>query len=258
MSLNFGGRALLKPKKIFAIGDIHGEADKLQSILNQILPILTSDDHIVFCGDLINRGPKNPQVLEIITDLFKNYPNQIFVIQGNHDFMLQNFCVHGNWSWMKTYGGMTLPQMKEHWKLDDFLPQTILQTLKNKGIWEWLEKTIPYYETEEVIITHAPLHFDQLCMFGLLDYEEDFTSSEPENSRALLDRGADLMWEFSKEDDERIDKYIKKFKICGHQFAHHKKPRVFKLRAFIDTGCGCKPNAPLTCLMYPGKKIFQS
>jgi len=55
-----------------------------------------------------------------------------------------------------------------------------------------------------------------------------------------------------------IIKHMKKYHICGHQFKHHKQPRIFKHRAFIDVGCGARPDRPLVAVKFPGKKVYRS
>ena len=47
---------------IYAIGDIHGELEKLDELL-ELLP-LESDDTLVFVGDYIDRGPDARGVVE--------------------------------------------------------------------------------------------------------------------------------------------------------------------------------------------------
>lgn len=257
-NIKFGQNPLYTPKKVIAIGDIHGMADKLQNLLNKLLP-LDPDTHLVFCGDLINRGPQSPAVLDLITEVYEKYPGQVFIIRGNHDWMLQTYCVNRNGGWMQ-YIGTTLEQMKNEWGLADTNPETIKQVLIDQGIWEWyFEKALSYYETDSLICTHAPLDYTTLLMYGGEDYAEDYAEKEDgEPFRYLIDRLSDLMWQFTNEDDKRIDEIIPKMKICGHQFKHHKQARLFKKRAYIDTGCGCVPGRPLSALIMPAKKVVQS
>ncbi|HTX90390.1 MAG TPA: metallophosphoesterase [Anaerolineales bacterium] len=60
------------------IGDIHGCYDELQALLDKAG--LGSDDDILAVGDIVDRGPETPQVL----DFFRNKPN-VRSLMGNHE-----------------------------------------------------------------------------------------------------------------------------------------------------------------------------
>lgn len=64
--------------KYFIIGDVHGCYDELQELLD--MAALTSDDHIICIGDMVDRGPKSAEVL----NFFRATPNARS-IQGNHE-----------------------------------------------------------------------------------------------------------------------------------------------------------------------------
>lgn len=77
--------------RIYAIGDIHGCADHLEMLLEQI----TANDQLlnkvknkilVFLGDYIDRGPASKKVLELLHDLPKEY--EAIFLKGNHELML--------------------------------------------------------------------------------------------------------------------------------------------------------------------------
>ena len=60
------------------VGDIHGCWDEFAALLD--LAALTSDDTIISVGDLVDRGPGSPRVL----DFFRSTPNAR-AIMGNHE-----------------------------------------------------------------------------------------------------------------------------------------------------------------------------
>ncbi len=70
--------------RTIVVGDIHGCYDELVELLER--GDLASDDHVVSVGDLIVKGPKNKEVL----DLFSNDPRFSSVI-GNHDLRVLSF-----------------------------------------------------------------------------------------------------------------------------------------------------------------------
>lgn len=71
----------MKPRTI-VVGDIHGCYDELQDLLKKA--DFSDEDQVVCVGDLITKGPKNKEVLE----LFMSDPRFRTVI-GNHDLALR-------------------------------------------------------------------------------------------------------------------------------------------------------------------------
>lgn len=242
--MQYGNRPLYHPKKIYAVGDIHNKGTKLESLLSQILPLLTPEDHLVFAGDLCDRGDDFPKVVELTTNLILNYPNQVYFVSGNHESMIMKWYLNNRPNWMKYILG-TLEQTRQAYGLNDIEPSTIKAWLaSNPNV--YLNHLIPYYESPEVIVTHAGLSGSLCQMHG--------SKTKPEG---LLDRlGDSLLWEFVDEDE--VIPEITKFMICGHQYAHHKAPRLKKARCFIDTGCGRNEESPCTAIVFPGKKTWQS
>ncbi len=79
-------------QRIFAIGDIHGMADKLRDLL-QRLP-LSADDTVIFLGDYINRGPDSKGVLDTLLAFRQEHPNTVFLL-GNHEYLLLEYARTG-------------------------------------------------------------------------------------------------------------------------------------------------------------------
>jgi DNA repair exonuclease SbcCD nuclease subunit len=257
IDIQYGSRSLHFPiGKVYFFGDVHNEADKLMEVLDQIEPILTPDDHIVFCGDLVDRGTQAALTIKVLADLARKYPGQVFFIRGNHDWMLQNYLMTGNRGWM-SYLQVTLDNFKEVWGLPDIEPKTIIEALTLHGFKDITSRMIPYYETNEVLATHAPLDYTSCMMNGIDSYEEQYKNRVDDMSFTyFLDKlDHEILWQFTDESLAIPD--FKKFRICGHQPGRGKHPRLFKDRAFIDTGAG-KGARPITCLVYPGKKVYQS
>jgi serine/threonine protein phosphatase 1 len=72
---------------LFAIGDIHGESELLQELLER-LP-LSEGDRIVFVGDYVDRGPDSHGVIEVLIRCAREWPC-IFLL-GNHESMFLDF-----------------------------------------------------------------------------------------------------------------------------------------------------------------------
>lgn len=78
--------------RVYAVGDIHGRADLLSSLMDQIdrdgEPV--ANESLVFLGDYVDRGPDTPAVLDQLIDLRKERPAATFLL-GNHEAILLDF-----------------------------------------------------------------------------------------------------------------------------------------------------------------------
>jgi len=63
------------------IGDVHGCHEELRELLDKLN--YRDDDHIIFLGDLIHRGPDSGRVLEIVEKLRRTH--RVDIIEGNHE-----------------------------------------------------------------------------------------------------------------------------------------------------------------------------
>lgn len=95
--------------RIYAIGDVHGRADLLASLLLQIEVDIAlhpvSRPIAVFLGDYIDRGPDSKEVLDLLVTPGRT-PEMVF-LKGNHETFLLNFlktpALLDNW---RQYGGL--------------------------------------------------------------------------------------------------------------------------------------------------------
>lgn len=69
---------------IYVVPDIHGEYDKLTTLMNKIKKERKPEDTIVFLGDYIDRGDKSKDVVSYLFDLLSNDENVVALL-GNHD-----------------------------------------------------------------------------------------------------------------------------------------------------------------------------
>ncbi|WP_206242068.1 metallophosphoesterase family protein [Novosphingobium terrae] len=104
--------------RIYAVGDVHGRFDLMQALMEKIaqhhadLPP-TQGLHIIFLGDLIDRGPDSLKVLDYLAQAQRRMPGMI-VLLGNHEEVLLKV-LEGDQralrSWLTFGGAQTLESM---------------------------------------------------------------------------------------------------------------------------------------------------
>jgi serine/threonine protein phosphatase 1 len=140
--------------KYFAIGDVHGEMDKLAVLLDAIVDRIEPDDEIVFLGDYVDRGPDSRKVI-----------NRVMSLQTGAEFGYLCTALRGNHEQMMVMA-LHEPTSYERWWLDNGGHETVESYLRHDGKnawtesvprahWDWLE-TLPLYKaTPEFIFVHA-------------------------------------------------------------------------------------------------------
>jgi len=108
--------------KLIAIGDVHGCASELEDLLEKISP--SKEDHVLFLGDLINRGPSSHRVVKTVRE------NKFHSIMGNHEHRLLTYRQQRDPSLLKSYDYETLQQL-------------------NTEDWDYLTTMRPFYETDD-------------------------------------------------------------------------------------------------------------
>lgn len=140
-------------KRSFAITDIHGCANTLDALLDQIG--LSQSDHLYLLGDYIDRGPRSKKVLDILLELQRNqYP--ITVLRGNHEQLFLDALQSRKKAvaWEKGVGATALPSFGVS-KLED-IPEEYLH---------FIAQTELYCEIPGHILVHAGLNFEKTDPF---------------------------------------------------------------------------------------------
>lgn len=100
--------------RVYAIGDVHGRLDLLRPLLGWIAQDsatrAAAEVHIVFLGDLIDRGPASAGVLDLLA-IGVDVPGARHILCGNHEEML--LAIHdgdasGAGDWLRHGGAETL------------------------------------------------------------------------------------------------------------------------------------------------------
>ncbi|KAF4968994.1 hypothetical protein FSARC_3648 [Fusarium sarcochroum] len=57
------------PDRLIIIGDVHGHLPELKALLQKVSFDKENGDHLIFVGDLVNKGPDSPGVVQLAMDL---------------------------------------------------------------------------------------------------------------------------------------------------------------------------------------------
>jgi serine/threonine protein phosphatase 1 len=125
----------------FAIGDIHGCAKALRSVIDAIDP--QPEDEIVFLGDYVDRGPDSRDAIDQILDLKTR--TQVVALRGNHEVMLMGVAMQGmdDSVWRANGGNSTLASYGG----------SLSRIPANHLV--FFHELLPYYEIDDTIFVHA-------------------------------------------------------------------------------------------------------
>jgi len=131
-------------ERIIAIGDVHGCAKALATLIEAIQP--TPQDTFVFVGDYIDRGPDSRGVVEQVVAVAERCT--VVPLLGNHEEMLLAALEGGQSEvryWMKFGGDVALASYG--WKGEPDLRPADLRSLIPRGHVEFLKRCRDYFET---------------------------------------------------------------------------------------------------------------
>ncbi len=72
----------LKSKNVIIVGDIHGDFD---SLLRCLTIWRERAEHIIFLGDIVDRGSHQVEALTVLLYMIKKYQGKVHLIRGNHE-----------------------------------------------------------------------------------------------------------------------------------------------------------------------------
>ncbi len=134
---------------IFAIGDIHGCMDKLNTLMDKI-DIDFEMDTLVFLGDYIDRGPSSFEVISFLITLKEKYENIIF-LKGNHEEMLENYIAGiDRFTYLSNGGRQTIDSYMRRGYISgkELIPEDHIDFFKRLDL---------FYQTDNYIFVHAGL-----------------------------------------------------------------------------------------------------
>lgn len=180
----------------FIIGDVHGCFFTLEKLLENWD---SGSEHLVFLGDLIDRGNYSFKVVMKCMELQKSHPDCI-VLKGNHEYEFTEFYEKGeNLNWTRQGGEETLQNFKEN-KLDF------------KKVYDWFKSLPLKHETETLMLTHA----------GITETEDPY----------LQDHDDSVLW------NRKTLKNIGVLQIHGHTPLKNKIPLFNEISNSINIDTG--------------------
>jgi serine/threonine protein phosphatase 1 len=150
---------------LYAIGDIHGHAEKLKALLAKIMADAATQAGpitLLCLGDYLNRGPQSAEVLKTLRTGLPMGWQRIF-LRGNHEHKLLEFLQHpdqhADWlGWggtetclsygVKPYGGTGL-------RAAGAVAMELKLILEEIGDLAWLQATKLYHQASPYVFVHA-------------------------------------------------------------------------------------------------------
>jgi protein phosphatase len=217
------------------VGDVHGCYDELMELLDKLgypvegeTVIATHGRRLIFVGDLVDRGPRSPDVLRLVSSLVKT--GQALCVPGNHDVRL-----------LQVLRGRQLPLT---FGLGETLEQLARETPETRTAFaSFIDGMVSHYVLDEgrLVVAHT----------GLLE------SMQGRASAAVRDYA--IYGEKSTEMDEygkvrinwAVDYRGKALVVFGHTPVA--EPVLLNNTINIDTGCVF--GGSLTAFRYPEREF---
>jgi len=205
--------------KRLIVGDIHGCFDEFQRLLDQAG--LADDDGIIALGDLVDRGPDSPRVV----DFFRNHP-RARSLMGNHE-----------WKHLLVRRGQMDPAPSQELARHQFTTEGYADALR------WFETLPPSIALPEALLIH-----------GCLDPAKPLAEQRPETLLGTLSAEGYLRRHYPQPWYELYEGPTPL--VAGHHdYSRAGRPLVIRDRVFlIDTGC-CYGRA-LTGLLLPDFRLL--
>jgi serine/threonine protein phosphatase 1 len=187
---------------LYSIGDVHGCVKSLEALIDEIQP--SDEDHLVFIGDYVDRGPDSKGVIDFLLTL----PDRCrcTFLRGNHEAMMLNFLDRNELElWHINGGDATLASYSVDGRVE--IPETHV---------DFIRDTVSYHEEPEFFFVHAGLKPHLTIMENLQQHSSEVFLWE-RSHLAVTER----VWE--------------KPVVCGH--TPQREPINESKLICIDTGC---------------------
>ncbi len=229
------------------VGDVHGCFDELKELLMKLnyrvniveekegnfgFEVIPPENRkVIFLGDLVDRGPKSPEVLRLVMSMVDK--GVAICVPGNHDLKLQKWL---NGKQVNTNHGLqeTIEQLEKE-----------SEAFKNK-VKEFLYSLISHYVVDDgkLVVAHAGLREDMqgrgsgavraFCLYG-------------ETTGEIDEFGLPVRYNWAAE-------YRGRAKVI---YGHTPVPKAVWLNKTINIDTGCVFGGKLTAFRYPEEELVE-
>jgi len=169
------------------IGDVHGELEALNQLLGRLgynsFGVHPEGRKLVFVGDLVDRGPDSPGVVEKVSGLY--FAKQAQCILGNHELRLLNQINKPDNSW--TSQEMSQRAIKHGWRA----PMRVAHSLQLRAALTFFYELPIALERSDLRVIHACWREDSLSALPELvgSWSTLFARYRRNVSRLIKERG---------------------------------------------------------------------
>ncbi len=188
---------------LIAIGDIHGCVATLDALIERLAP--TDDDHLVFIGDYIDRGPDSKGVIDRLLAL--RQAQRCTFLRGNHEALMLEYLDGGDFQLWGMNGGLATMRSYTDDERHVHIPPAHI---------DFVRQTRLYYDAPGFFFVHAGLRPELTIAENLAHCDAEVFLWERDHLEA-----DELAWE--------------KPVICGHT----PRPEPLNRDRLIDIDTGC-------------------